>query len=87
MAKPPYGELAGVAKHATDEVFLSHRDDYRWLARWADDIHNELSSIWNSASILVSPVDDDGFRRVEIAITLSSSQLDALLHLLDEDGR
>lgn len=88
MSKPPYGELAGIAKHATDEAFLSHRDDVRWLARWADDIHTELRSIWESADVAItplSPVDDT--RQVTIRLTLTQSQIGTLLHLLDEDGR
>ena len=87
MAKPPYGLIANTAKHGTDENLLAIRDEIRWLARWADDIHGELAMIWNEATVTISPSDDSHsrMRKVDISLTLSEEGVFTLLHLLDED--
>lgn len=90
MAKPPYGRIAGIAKHGTDENLLAARDEIRWLARWADDIHGELQSIWRAAEVVIGPeaeIPELGIeaRDVTIRLRLSNHELDTLIHLLKED--
>lgn len=85
MAKPPYGRIASIAKHGTDEHLLAVRDEIRWLARWADDIHSELRAIWNCSSVVITPVDDGDCRQVTISLKLTKAEVETLLHLLDED--
>lgn len=85
MAKPPYGSVAGIAKHGTDEHLLAARDDIRWLARWTDDVHHVLSTVWRSADVTIGAIDDDNYRKVTLSLNLSQHELATLLHLLDED--
>ena len=89
MAKPPYGRIAGVAKHGSDEELLALRDEIRWLGRWADDIHGELQSIWKDSEVVISPEQYDKdcdmeVRNVVIRLKLTTSEINTLTTLLKE---
>lgn len=87
MTKPPYGHIAGIAKHGTDEELLKNRDEIRWLGRWTDDVHTTLRAIWNCSTVTISPCDDGFYRDVELKLRLTPDEVATLLHLLDEDDR
>lgn len=91
MAKPPYGHIANIAKHGSDEELLKLRDEIRWLGRWTDDIHGELRMIWKAAEVLIGPEHwdsacDTDIRDVVIKLKLTTDEINTLTTLLNEEN-
>jgi len=87
MSTPPFRHLHGIAKYGTDEELLANRDNIRWMATWADEVHSELQSIWTCAEVAIAPTKwnndaDCETRDVSIRLHLADGEIETLLSLL-----
>ena len=80
---PPYSEIYGIAKHGSDEELLKARDDIRWLALWAESLHDKQRALLSSSKITLheeSWNEELGFFRVlEITAKIESAELQEML--------
>jgi len=75
---PPYSEIYGIAKHGSDEELLKVRDDIRWLALWAQNLHAQQCALLSGSKITLHEEEweaDTGFvRLLEITAKLTSNE-------------
>lgn len=88
MTPPPFRHIAGIAKHGNDADLLALRDEIRWLANWAIDLHDEIGAVWSAANVCISPTFwdkdvDAEVREVNLHLKLTQREVDTLLALLN----